>query len=46
MKIRDNLKFKNKTIHVEISSDEFEIALNAIEIASFEHEVTLNKLKL
>ena len=36
MKIEDNLKFKNKTIHVEISSYEFEIAMNAVEIASFE----------
>ena len=33
-------------MHVEISSYEFEIAMNAVEIASFELEATLNKLKL
>ena len=34
------MKFNNYTIHVEISSYEFEIAMNAVEIASFELEVT------
>ena len=44
--MKDNLKFKNKTIHVEISSYEFEMAMNAVEIASFELEVTtLNKVE-
>ena len=40
LKIKDNLKFKNQTIHVKILSYEFEIAMNAVEIASFELEVT------
>ena len=33
-------------MYVEISSYEFEFAMNVVEIPSFELEVTLNKLKL
>ena len=45
MKIKCDLKLKNKVIDVELLSFEVQITVNEVEIASFELENTLNRVE-